>query len=237
MNEKIYTRSRIRLPNFKFKNQKQYEKQIKFIQILFVLAIASFVVYFSLKSIEPIIEAECTSMAKSIATKISNNEATKVMASYSYDDLINVIKDEQGNIKMVGTNIITVNQIISEIPVHIQEELEKSENNKFQIRLGSLLGSKIFAGRGPNVTFKMEIAGTVDTDLRSEFTSSGINQTLHKIYLEVKCNVIILTPMNTIERQIINQVLLVEGVIVGDVPNAYYNLEGINEKNAIDIIE
>ena len=237
MNEKIYTRSRIRLPNFKFKNQKQYEKQIKFIQILFVLAIAYFVVYFSLKSIEPIIEAECTSMAKSIATKISNNEATKVMASYSYDDLINVIKDEQGNIKMVGTNIITVNQIISEIPVHIQEELEKSENNKFQIRLGSLLGSKIFAGRGPNVTFKMEIAGTVDTDLRSEFTSSGINQTLHKIYLEVKCNVIILTPMNTIERQIINQVLLVEGVIVGDVPNAYYNLEGINEKNAIDIIE
>lgn len=237
MDEKIYTRSRIRLPHFKLKDPKQYENQRKLIQILLALTIAFLVAYFSLKAIEPIMEVQCTTMAKSIATKISNNEATRVMANYSYDDLVNVVKDEQGNIKMVGTNIITVNQIISDIPVHIQEELEKSENNEFKIRLGSLLGSKIFAGRGPNVTFKMEIAGTVDTDLRSEFTSSGINQTLHKIYLEVKCNVIILTPMNTIERQIINQVLLAEGVIVGEVPNAYYNLEGINGDNAIDIIE
>lgn len=83
----------------------------------------------------------------------------------------------------------------------------------------------------------MEIAGDLETDLRSEFTSSGINQTLHRIYLEIKCNVVILTPVETIEEQIVNQVLLAEGVIVGEVPNSYYNLEGINSSNAIDIIE
>ena len=40
-----------------------------------------------------------------------------------------------------------------------------------------------------------------------------------------------------IEDKIINQVLLVETVVVGNVPNSYYNLEGINQDNAIDIIE
>lgn len=83
----------------------------------------------------------------------------------------------------------------------------------------------------------MQIVGDLDTDLRSEFTSAGINQTLHRIYLEIKCNVVILTPFETIEQKISNQVLLAEGVIVGEIPNSYYNLEGISKDNAIDIIE
>lgn len=39
------------------------------------------------------------------------------------------------------------------------------------------------------------------------------------------------------EEEIANQVLIAEGVIVGDIPNAYYNLDGITKDNAIDIIE
>ena len=70
--------------------------------------------------------------------------------------------------------------------------------------------------------------GTVETDLKSEFKEAGINQTLHRIYLEVKCNVNILTPYNTIKETIVNQVLLVEGVIIGNIPSTYYNLEGLN---------
>ena len=83
----------------------------------------------------------------------------------------------------------------------------------------------------------MEITGNLDTELKSEFVAAGINQTLHKIYLEIKCNVVILTPFETMEEQIVNQVLLAEGLIVGEVPNSYYNLEGMNTDKAIDIIE
>ncbi|MCI9178214.1 MAG: hypothetical protein HFJ28_06710 [Clostridia bacterium] len=112
---------------------------------MMVLIIAFSFAYFSLKAIEPIMEKNSKSMAKSVATKICNNEATKVMANYQYDDFLNITKDEKGNIQMVGTNIITVNEIISDIPVNIQEQMEKSENNEFSIRLGSFLGSNLFA--------------------------------------------------------------------------------------------
>ncbi len=206
-------------------------------QVIAILLIAFTFAYFIIKSVGPIMEKQCRNMAKSIATKVSNNEATEVMKNYTYDDFLIITKDKDGNIKMVGTNVVTVNEIISDIPIHIQEELEKTENSSFNIRLGSFLGSNLFAGRGPKINIKMEVIGNLDTDLKSEFTAAGVNQTLHRIYLEIKCNVIILTPFETIEEQIVNQVLLAERLIVGDVPNSYYNLEGMKTDNAVDIIE
>lgn len=207
------------------------------VRMIAILVIAFTFAYFIIQAIQPIMEKQCISMAKSIATKISNAEATKVMANYEYEDLLNITKDSEGNIKMVGTNIITVNEIISDIPIRVQEEMEKSENNTFQIRLGSFLGSNLFAGRGPNVEIKMEIAGHLDTNLKSEFIDAGINQTLHRIYLELICDVIILTPFETMEEQIVNQVLLAEGVIVGEVPSSYYNLEGMTVKDTLEVID
>ncbi len=79
--------------------------------------------------------------------------------------------------------------------------------------------------------------GTVETDLKSEFKDAGINQTMHRIYLEVKCNVNILTPYDTITETITNQVLLTEGVIIGNIPNTYYNLEGLNSEQMMEVIE
>lgn len=83
----------------------------------------------------------------------------------------------------------------------------------------------------------MMTEGTVETDLKSEFKDAGINQTLHRIYLEVKCNVNILTPYDTITETITNQVLLTEGVIIGNIPNTYYNLEGLNSEQMMEVIE
>ena len=90
---------------------------------------------------------------------------------------------------------------------------------------------------GPDIKIKMMTDGNVITDLKSEFKEAGINQTLHRVYLEVVCNVTILTPYETITETITNQVLLIEGVIVGNIPDAYYNLQGLNEDQLIDIVD
>ena len=84
---------------------------------------------------------------------------------------------------------------------------------------------------------RISSVGNVETDLRSEFTSQGINQTLHRVYLQVKCEVNILTPYDNITEKIANQILIAENVIVGKIPNTYYNLEGIDSNSAIEVIE
>lgn len=247
--EKIYSRNRIKIPKIQFfitkysntkKLSKKYidkEKLRKVTSILIALTIAVIVSNMLIEAVEPVIDAQCINIAKSIATKISNEKATAVMANYSYEDLVNISKDEDGNVKMISANMITINEIISDIPILIQEELEKEDNSKFYIKLGSFTGTKLLAGRGPNVEIKMSSVGSVETDLKSEFSEAGINQTLHRIYLEVRCNVTILTPFDNIEEKIINQVLLAEGVIVGNIPSTYYNLHGIQDDNLLDVME
>ena len=243
--EKIYSRNRIKVPKVQFFFQsrrkitvakEKRENLRKISKILLILTIAFMVCNMLIKAIEPIMDKQCISMARAIASNISNKQATAVMANYKYEDLMNISVDENGNIKMIGTNIISVNEIISDIPIKIQEELEKSENNNFNIKLGSFFGSKIFSGMGPNINIKIQLDGTVETDLKSEFTSQGINQTLHRIYLDVVCKVSILTPVNVISEEIKNQVLLVEGIIAGEIPESYYNLEGLEKKDAIEIV-
>ncbi len=238
--DKIYSRKRIKLPKVNFNNKNLGEfnsKNVKKIKILVIVVIAVFVAIVIIKAIEPVINKQSIVVAKSIATKISNEQATAVMANYKYQDLCSIEKDENGNIKMIKSNIIPVNEIISDIAVRIQDELNKTQDGEVFIRLGTLTGSKLLSGRGPKVNFKIVTIGNVETDLKSEFSSAGINQTLHRIYLQVKCKVIVLTPFSSIEEEITNQVLLAEAVIVGNIPNTYYNLEGINNNNVLDIIE
>lgn len=238
--DKIYSRKRIKLPKFNFNNKTFGEfnsKNTRKIKIVVIAFIAIFVAGVIIKAIEPVINKQSIVVAKSIATKISNEQATVVMANYKYQDLCSIEKDENGNIKMIKSNIIPVNEIISDVAVRIQNELNKTQDGEVFIRLGTLTGSKFLSGRGPKVNFKIVTIGNVETDLKSEFSSAGINQTLHRIFLEVKCKVIILTPFNSIEEEITNQVLLAEAVIVGNIPNTYYNLDGINNNNALDIIE
>ncbi len=239
--ERIYSRSRLKFPELRFftesKNNVSKQKTRKVIKIFSVLIISFLVANTLIDIIEPIIDAQCINTAKAIATKISNEQASLVMNNYQYEDLMNVTKDSEGNVKMISANMIIINKIVSDIPVKIQEELNKVENGHFFIKMGNFTGSKFFSGRGPDIEIKVSVVGNIETSLKSEFIEAGINQTLHRVYLEVRCNTVILTPFDNIEEQIINQVLLAEGIIVGNIPTTYYDLENLNKDNAVDIIE
>lgn len=95
--DKIYSRTRIKLPNFNFfyKNSKDpdYKKIMKIIKITCIIIVATITEYIIMQATSPIINKQCINMAKSIATKISNEQATVVMSKYKYDDLCNVTKD------------------------------------------------------------------------------------------------------------------------------------------------
>ena len=101
---------------------------------------------------------------------------------------------------------------------------------------GSFTGINLLSGRGPGIKIRISSIGNVETDLRSEFEAQGINQTLHRIYLQVKCEVSILTPFKDITKDITNQVLIMENVIIGTVPNTYYTIEGTNKSDALDFV-
>ena len=73
--------------------------------------------------------------AKSIATIVSNEQATAVMSEHTYDELFTIEKDNSGNISMIKANVIPINEIISDVAVKIQEEIDRKGRENIEIAL------------------------------------------------------------------------------------------------------
>ena len=239
---KIYSRRRLRIkkPSFKWiKGHKIKNTGLKsggkITKIIIILIIAFETATLILNYINPIFEQVSKYEAKKFATFVANDQTTKVMQNYNYDSMFTIEKDAEGNVTMINMNMYRVNIIISDIAYYIQEQMKKTENCSVSIPMGNLLGVNLFSGFGPNIKMKVVLLGTVETDLRSEFISKGINQTLHRVYLQIDCPVQILSSYKTMEEKISNQFLLAENVIVGKIPETYYNLESF--ENPEDTME
>ncbi len=239
--DKIYSRPRFLINknifNKKFPEGFNYKKIVRKTAKTFIIIVIAMIVATNLyKATEPIINRQCINMARSLATRISNEQATQAIKKYDYDDFVNIIQDNSGNIKMIKSNVISINELTSDVAIKIQNKIDEIEDSEFYIRLGSFSGIKILSGRGSKIYVKMSTVGSVETKLISEFTSVGINQTLHRIYLDVRCTITVLTPYSSSEQTIYNQVLIAESVIVGATPQTYYNLDGMSTEDSLNMI-
>ena len=238
--DKIYSRKRIRIPKLyvsRFSSKQIDIRQKIAFKMIFTLVLAIFVMFTVINGINPIIDKLCLDVSKNKATAIANKKAAEAMADYTYEDIITIYRDSNDNITMIKSNINVINEITSNVATKIQEELEKDGESTTNIKFGSLTGIRFLSGIGPNIPLKLSTTGTVTTKVRSEFESTGINQTIHRLYLDVTCNVSILTPYDVVEDSIKNEIVLIENVIVGLVPSTYYNLEGMEKSNLVDIVE
>lgn len=226
---KIYSRPRIKI--FYSKEKKKRRK----IAIILIAIIATITVENSVKSISPMFETMCKDKAIQISTSILNKVASNVLKKYDYKELVSIKQTEENNI--LTTDVTVINEIASDIAADVTKELQNLAYDRVKIPIGAIFGNKYLSGMGPKVNITIIPSGTVTTEMKTEFKSEGINQTVYRVYLEVICNEEIVMSYKTIDTKVVNQVLLVETVIVGDVPQTYYNLEGVNRNNAIDIIE
>lgn len=147
---KIYSRPRIKIPNIKSSRIKTNKKSgnsnnIKKIngnklKIIIIVTIAILTVRTILGAIYPIFDTLCESKAKSIATIISNEEATNVMKGHSYDEFFTIEKDSNNNITMIKSNIIRINEITSAIAEKIQKRIDNTERENIEIAIRKFYG-------------------------------------------------------------------------------------------------
>ena len=72
---------------------------------------------------------------------------------------------------------------------------------------------------GPKISSKISLCGSVITDITSEFDSSGINQTIHRIVVKINSDVSVMLPSFTTTVNVNTSICIAETVIVGIVPN------------------
>ena len=137
---KIYSRKRFRIPKiFVAKTcEKDFRKKQKIAKIFIIIIIAFSTVKIVLDAIFPIFDKLCEDKAKSIATIISNEQATIVMREHEYDELFSLEKDNNGNITMIKSNVNSINEIISDVAVKIQNEIDSKGKDDIEIAIRKL---------------------------------------------------------------------------------------------------
>lgn len=133
---KIYSRPRIRISKVLINGEVlNNHKNKKIAKIIIILIIAFSTVKIVLDAVYPIFDTLCEAKAKSIATIVSNEQATNVMKEHSYDELFTLEKDNNNNITMVKSNVIAINEIISDVAVKIQEDIDNRGRENIEIAI------------------------------------------------------------------------------------------------------
>lgn len=189
---------------------------------IFLAAFIFCTVYFR-NNIVPTVMGSAVAEVRAICTNSVNLAVTTVVGGgLKYDDLFTVVKDSDGDVSMVQANSPEINLISREIANLAQANLDALGSQEISIPAGTFTGLALLMGMGPKVTISVIPIGSALCDFVSYFTSAGINQTLHKIYINVHAVISIVTPIDEPTITVTAEVLVAENLIVGDVPQFYF---------------
>lgn len=138
-----------------------------------------------------------------------------------YEQLVDFDKDAEGHVTALRSNMAAFNRLQASIADDILQRMAEVSSTDLAIPIGTLTGSPLLAGRGPCLRVRMQSVGTATARFDNQFSSAGINQTRHRIILDVDVHVSILLPGLTTYTKVSNEISVAETVIVGGVPETY----------------
>ena len=203
-------------------------KKIKIIIFLIFAFFVLFIYYFFVMS--PVIKTYTSSKTRELTEKAVNIAVSNVVnRTLSYDSLIDINYNLNGEISSFSANQYEINSITREIVKETQLQMNSLGEDGLRINIGTFSGIPFFIGRGPAITLKLVPIGAVSSNFVSNFNSVGINMTKHTLYLYINVHVSIVLPIKSYEIYSTNQVMLAESIIVGKVPEVYLNGGSLGE--------
>lgn len=126
-----------------------------------------------------------------------------------------------GKLCLITVNSATVNVIRVEIEALINNEVEKLYSERFEMPIGNVSGLRMLSGCGPRIKIKIVPLGYAECDTVNEFTSVGVNQTLHKVGLRFTIRFCGAPPFNGTTYESEFYIAICENLIAGEVPLVY----------------
>lgn len=143
-----------------------------------------------------------------------------------YDRMVYFEKDLDGRITALKTNMSEVNRLKTDILNLINDEILALSTDDLGIPLGSLFLPEFLSGRGPEIPVQILSIRNSDASFSSSFSEAGINQTLQQLNMQVCVDVTVLVLGQANSFTVSSQVVVAETIIVGDVPDTYFQTGG-----------
>ncbi len=210
-NEYIYYKRKKRKINFK-----------RFFHFLLVVFISTAIVLYYFGVIAPHVQSVCTEKIRSINVKSINlSVINSISHTDDYSQFVNIDKNDNGDIVLISANSSKINSLSRGIVKESNERLRDELKKGVKIPWVVFTGFSLLSGYGKEVDFKLLSVENVTCDFISNFTSCGINQTLHRISVQIVSEIAINLPLNRTVNKYSTEVLVSETILVGKVPDIY----------------
>lgn len=196
---------------------------ITVILLIFVSTIA----LFRYKYQDDIMELAETQVRNSTSDLINDAIDKQIeLGNIQYDRMVYFEKDLNGKITALKTNMSEVNRLKTDILDLINDKILALDSSDLGIPIGSLILPEILSGKGFEIPVLIHSIRNSDASFSSNFTEAGINQTLQQLTLEVIVDVTVLVLAQTRTFTVSSHVVVAETVIVGQVPNTFFQTGG-----------
>lgn len=138
-----------------------------------------------------------------------------------YADLIKFGRDKNGNIVSVTTDAYYLNKIGNSIGDEIDKRINRMRSYVIKIPFSVIFNEQLINGRGPKMPLIFVMTGITTTDFENEFTAAGVNQTHHRIMMNITVNTYVVHSGNVTVVPYQTNVCIAESIVVGITPQAF----------------
>lgn len=202
-----------------------------------VFALAIGAVWYGVCVMRPAFCALAESRAKELAVFAIHEAIAEKFSQEEYLDVVQLERDAENKVGAVRSDMARFSKLKSELNLEIQKNLSSLDKSTLSVPLGSLTGSELFCGLGPDISFEVKPYGTVLCDLATEFTEAGINQTMCDVAVSVKTELAVLMPTLQKKSVVETSVPVAQTIIVGDVPQSFTHVDREGKEFEDDVLQ
>ena len=129
--------------------------------------------------------------------------------------LVSVKRDSQGTITGLSTDVSAVHHLHNRLTPHILHSLNQVRTEKVSLPADRVFHRDFLREHGPNIRMRIQTFGPVSVEPKSDFSSGGVDRTIHRVWMEVSVPVTVLLPCGQEVYFIRSKILAAETVIAG----------------------
>lgn len=177
--------------------------------------------------INPLIYDMSISNLSSMVIRECNTAVSELIESENVDyaEIVDENIDKEGKLKSLSVNYKNLNLFKSKLAVDVQRRIDNINSVDITIPFMSLISDRFYSAVGFPVKLRVLTDENIDIQFFDEFTSAGVNQTRHRIYVRVVTEVSVNVPVRGRGDDIVTDIPIAETIIVGDVPSTYLNFQ------------
>ena len=208
---------------------------ILIVAFLVLLIVRLIFKYINTKIVPPL-EVYAENEVKKISSLIISDAVESI--SFSEEETMsffNTLTNKSDEVISVDFNTAKINKSLVKLNKAVYKDLKSFENGRYKLEdteietedliykipLGYITGNYTLSNIGPKVPLKAKVIGSVVSNIKTEVSSYGINNSLLKVYIDVTVNMRFMLPLISKDVLVNNSIPLVLKIIQGKIPNVY----------------